>query len=433
MIENTDYFLAVGALIECERIRQKKLASDHKPFNQESFCKHICDTKTYRRMSVEKREINHRFYGQLLQRLGLQMAYDDELYKKLHVRLANLNDAITKYNLHDIEEIYGKIENLIGDCHPDIYFQYIRWITTLLTNYYLHNQFPSLEEMQVLLQICMGFPRDVRDMMMDLIFKYYRLHTTSNQDYFSYIKKFPYESSTFLPNRINYIQSIHDRDDFDQFTALSNELIPILESTRNYFRLIDVYDLQIAAMYYTDRIHVEDVITKADNNVTSLFEKYKYKADMPIKKIEWPLKRKISQYTYHKGCILFLLKNYEQAIHILSEYLLNNQMMEVHSKVMLISCYHHLHRKIPSAYLELHHHTDDQKFLTMHMYFQMKYLHDEQLITLNNYLEYEVLPLVMPEDDVLIRVLTYELSLNAKNNRGYVLFHHFFEKLGMTQ
>ncbi len=41
MIENTDYFLAVGALIECERIRQKKLASDHKPFNQESFCKNI--------------------------------------------------------------------------------------------------------------------------------------------------------------------------------------------------------------------------------------------------------------------------------------------------------------------------------------------------------------------------------------------------------
>lgn len=433
MIENTDYFLAVGVLIECERIRQKKLASDHKPFNQESFCRHICDTKTYRRMSVEKREINHRFYGQLLQRLGLEMAYNDELYKQVHVRLANLNDAITKYNLHDIDEIYVKIADLIDDRHPDIYFRYIRWITTLLTNYYLHNQFPSVEEMQVLMQICMGFPRDVRDMMMDLIFKYYRLHTTSNQDYFSYIKKFPYESSIFPPNRINYIQSIHDHGDFDRFTALSNELIPVLESTRNYFRLIDVYDLQITAMYYSDRIHVEDVITKADNNVTSLFEKYKYKAYMPVDKVEWPLKRKISQYMYHKGCILFLLKNYEQAINILREYLQNNTMMEVNSKVILISCYHHLQQKIPADCLELLQRTGDPKFLHMHTYFCMKFLGNERLLTLSNYLEYEVIPLVMPEDDVLIKVLTYELSLNAKNNRGYVLFHYFFEKLGMTQ
>lgn len=433
MIENTDYFLAVGALIECERIRHKKQALDHRAFNQEAFCQHICDTKTYRRMSIEKREINHRFYMQLLKRLGLEMAYDDELYKQVHVRLANLNDAITKYNLHDIEEIEGKIAALIDEHHPDIYFRYVRWVTTRLANYYVHNQFPSAEDMQVLMQICMGFPRDVRDMIMDLIFKYYRLHTTSNQDYFSYIRKFPYESSTFLPNRINYIQSVHDHDDFDRFTALSNELIPLLENTRNYFRLIDIYDLQITAMYYTDRLHVEDVITKADNNVTSLFEKYKYKADMPVDKVEWPLKRKISQYMYHKGCILFLLKNYEQAIHILNDYLSNNQMMEVNTKVILISCFHHLHQKIPLAYLELKQRSDDKKFLNMHTYFQMKYLRDERLIKLSNYLEYEVIPLVMPEDDVLIKVLTYELSLNAKNNRGYVLFHHFFEKLGMTQ
>ena len=431
MIQNTDYFLTIGVLIDYERYLRKNQTGAGKHYNQEVFCHGICDVKTYRCISNKKREVKPKYYEMLLKRLDLEMNYRDLLYKQLQVRLANLSDAITKYYLHDMEVIYEKILELLDGDLDDCYFIYVRRIVHLLAGYYLHNEFPSEEDIHMLEYIGFGFSSPLYDMILDLLFKYYRLYVVTNETYFDAVAKNPYQYSQFIPNRINYMQYIHDQGNFDEFLVLSEKLIQELDNHHHYFRLIDVYDLQLVAKYYTDPTHVQDIVQRADNNVTSLFEKYKYQPDISAQEFEWPLKRKIAQYSYHKGCILYLMLQYELAIQALNDYLEKDTFMEVNSKVILISSYQFYYpdKEIPSMYFHLNQDYADSKFKRVHQFYQHKYLSKWNHDQLYEFLHETVCPLVLREDDVLKRIVIDEMNKLVRGIKQYRIFQLFLEKV----
>lgn len=438
MIINSSYLITIGTLIGYERkMKCKELAGtkEKEAYKQIPFCEGICCVQTYRNIEKATLEVKTPIYEELLHKLGYEMNYDDALYKEINYRLQNLNDAIEKFELDSSFLIISKLKELFSRYKGnDIYITYLDKCMQIILNYYHENKLPDEEESSLMEGIYIGFPSYFKDILIDLICKYGSLNIIEDEKYYDLIKRIELKNSRFVPNKINYLQYLCNKAEYEEFYFLSKLLIQELHQRAIYLRILDIYDLKTFADLTTDPTRIELDLEECSVNVSLLFKKLNLNPES-INPSEIPkqIRRKLEQHYYHMGYALLRIKDYEKALHELELSLIYDNVFEMLSKVALFNCYDRLNIKkqefMPDVF-EVHRNYDvNNKHFVFYKYFRFKY-DNENCRDQLKYLKKHVIDVILPEDTMLIKILFYELNSLSKKTSNYQILQEFIEKMG---
>lgn len=437
-IINSSYLITIGTLIGYERkMKCKELAGtkEKEAYKQIPFCEGICCVQTYRNIEKATLEVKTPIYEKLLHKLGYEMIYDDALYKEINYRLQNLNDAIEKYDLESVFIIVEKLQNLTLNKNKNIYYKYLRIVCNIIMNYYKYNKLPETNEWALLDNIYCGFPNYVKDIFIDLLYKYALSNMENDEEYFKYASNLNLINSIFVLNKINYLQYLCLKEQFDEFYILIKPLIVSLEKRELFLRIIDIYDLKTYADMETNPTKIMDDLEDCNDNIIKLLNKLKIKIeDDKDSSIPKTIKRKLSQHYYHLGYSLMCIKNYEKAIKQIELSLKYDDVFEIICKVMLINCYDRLevsnNNRVDGIYTLVRDYDDSNKHFIVFKYFLFREKNNNIRDNLR-YLKKYVLEYIFPEDTMLVKIVLYELNKLAKKTSNYQILQEFIEKMGI--
>lgn len=438
MIINSSYLITIGTLIGYERkMKCKELAGtkEKEAYKQIPFCEGICCVQTYRNIEKATLEVKTPIYEELLHKLGYEMNYDDALYKEINYRLQNLNDAIEKYDLESVFLIVDKLQYLISKKDKNIYYKYLKIACNVILNYFKLNKLPETDEWFLLDNIYYGFPNYIKDIFVDLLYKYALSNMENDEEYFKYVSDLNLVGNSFVLNKINYLQYLCLKKQFDEFYLLTKPLLESLEKRELYLRIIDIYDLKTYADMETNPTKIMDDLENCNDNITKLLNKLKIRIeDDSSPDISKTIKRKLSQHYYHIGYSLMCIKNYEKASKQIELSLMYDDVFEVICKVMLINCYDRLgiseKDRMNGIYSLVRDYEDSNKHFIVFKYFVFKEKNDN----IREYLKYlkkYVLENIFPEDTMLVKIILYELNKLAKKTSNYQILQEFIEKMGI--
>ena len=174
---------------------------------------------------------------------------------------------------------------------------------------------PNEEESLLMEGIYIGFPSYFKDILIDLICKYGSLNIIEDDKYYKLIDRLGLKSNKFVPNRINYMQYLCNKAEYEEFYDISKIIVKDLHQRSIYLRILDIYDLKTFADLTTDPTRIEQDLEECSENVRLLFKKLKLNPEK-INPDEIPkqIRRKLEQHYYHMGYALLRIKNYKKAL-----------------------------------------------------------------------------------------------------------------------
>lgn len=434
-IINSSYLITIGTLIGYERkMKCKELAGtkEKEAYKQIPFCEGICCVQTYRNIEKATLEVKTPIYEKLLHKLGYEMIYDDALYKEINYRLQNLNNAIEKYDLESVFIIVGKLNKLLRNAEKDIYQKYLIRIIDVVYQYYKNNAFPCIIDVEMMKNVHMGFPSYIKDVMIDLLYKYAVLNIIEDNIYKKFVDNLYLYQNNYIPNKINYLQYLCYNLNYDQFYDISEGLILYLKNKDLYLRLLDIYDLKIIADLNTDPTRIDQDILECNENVNYIFKKLCINKAREI--VSKTIKTKLSQHYYNLGYTLMMDKKYSEAILNFEESLKLDDIFELACKVSLFNCYDRLGYGVEkyTKYIKLIRvYDENNKNYILYKYYQFKYANNDLRKRLK-YLKNSVIEFILPEDTVLMKILFFEINNLAKATSNYQILQEFIEKMGIA-
>lgn len=438
MIINSSYLITIGTLIGYERkMKCKELAGtkEKEAYKQIPFCEGVCCVQTYRNIEKATLEVKTPIYEELLHKLGYEMNYDDALYKEINYRLQNLNDAIEKYDLESVFLIVDKLNSLLRDSEKDIYQKYLIRIIDVIYQYYKSNEFPDIDKVEMMKQVYVGYPNYFRDIIIDIIFKYGLLNIIDDKEFDLLVESLNLGNNNYIPNRINELQFLSYSLDLTNFYDKSEELMVILNQKGIYIRILDIYDLKTYADFYANPMEIDKDIDICQENVRKLLKKLKINEDLIVNEnIPKMIKKKLSQHYYHIGYVLYMQKNYQNASIHFEKAINYDDIFDILCKNLLFSCYDRLKlsEEKYAPYLSINKTYDNMnKNYIVFKYYAFKYNNKDSRARLK-YLKKNVLDFILPEDQVLKKVLFFEINCLAKDTSNYQILQEYIEKMGIV-
>lgn len=433
---NTDYFITVGTLIAFERKERYRKTKDPKEklkWKQSVFCEGICNVTTYRKMEKQL-EIRSTHYVRFLERLGLEMKYDSSRYHKINILLLNLEDAIEKYDVLSVFTITKSIDDLVEKVSDDIYCVYLKKIVHMIYDYYHENKFPTSDDIYLMKEINAGYPSYIRDIMIDLMYKYYRITIVDSNEFLNKIQDFQIEKSSFIPNQINYLLLLADKEEFNNFYNMAKKMSNDINNRSNYLRLLDIDDITLSVDYATRPTEIKEKVEESEIVVNKISSKYKCENDELMTRLSLSEKRKIAQHYQLVGTLFFRLKDYESAIKYLPKAYEYCELFEIYPKIMLFNCYDRLNLPYTDDLLSLKSIFEkDNRYRKVYEYYIFKDSHKEEYRKLLKYINDEILDYLLPEDEILGHIFKYELNFLAKKTKNYCQLQVYLEKMGYLE
>lgn len=269
--------------------------------------------------------------------------------------------------------------------------------------------------------------------MIDLLYKFAVQNIINDESFKTFVEALKLQSNLFIPNRINNLQYLCYKLDYEGFYKDLDKIIKFLEKKELFIRLLDIYDLRIIADLNTDPTRINKDIESCNENVDFVLRKLKVHDISEIS--SKTIKTKLSQHYYNLGYISLMIKDYLKAINAFEKSLELDNIFEITSKVLLFNCYDRLNYTEDSykKYLNISEvkNPSMNKPYIIFKYYEFKYFNKNPRERLK-YLKRYIMDELSSEDSILIKVMLYEINMLAKSTSNYSILQEFIEKMGIV-
>lgn len=201
----------------------------------------ICSRKTLSLIEKGKLISHDSIYESLLSNIGYRYCFD-MTYTSLGLESISkqLYDACCFYTIDTILKLTDLLISKLKKYDEYIILNEYLLVFQIIHNYYSTFKLPNVEEINFILLIQDYIDMNVKEILIDLVFKAKVRAESFNIDYYNF------SQSTSTMNRINYILSFIYNNKTSTAIQLMNTLKTELTLTNNTIRLIDILNIQIS-------------------------------------------------------------------------------------------------------------------------------------------------------------------------------------------
>lgn len=380
-----------------ERLRKYSGAS----WTQKGFCDGICSEPSF--VNIEKgkpgRFIDN--YEKMAEKLGMRIAYDPDVDKKIDNYTKHLYKAIEYYDLKKTEKYCDKLIALLEGFKDCLWYGDLYRVVVATRNYYILQIHLNTGERTLYANMVDEFCELWNEILKSNIFNS-AFFDVESLDYITCFEKFKIYESKCAINMVNTMKYYLARDNTSKFRDLYDKVIREWKKKRNYVRLIDAHDMALLFLSYYDVSEVDELAEKI-NNI--------------IEEIEIP-SYKLSDVYYNLSVVYYELKQYDKSIAAMEKcYEYDTNKMRC-TYLIIGSALHHQKKKSLIPYYtseELSKFPLDNQLL--YEYFKMD--DDIPYMVKEDYLMKKVLPEIKEEDDLCLEIIKNELEILVKETRRY--------------
>lgn len=380
-----------------ERLRKYSGAS----WTQKGFCDGICSEPSF--VNIEKgkpgRFIDN--YEKMAEKLGMRIAYDPDVDKKIDNYTKHLYKAIEYYDLKKTEKYCDKLIALLEGFKDCLWYGDLYRVVLSQKRYYTKCKYLDNFERKFFAEMLDEFSFYWNEILKSYIFNsaYYDFET---MEYAERFIQFKIEDSNETINKLNSLMYYFVQENTSKFSELFDKVRKDWNKKKNYIRLVDAYNLALLFNSYFDLNEVDDVANKLNEFIMII-------AIPPMKLID---------IYYNLGVAYFELKQYEKTIEMMEKC----YQYDVNKTRLTFIYIGHSQRMLNKAVLipyysesELNNFSNDAyeiyKYFTALSEFPDKEI--EKVLMSN------VLPPLNNEDEIVIRILREELELILENTKHY--------------
>lgn len=246
-----------GYSIRCNRKRKLNLTKAAK-WTQSRFCEGICSQTSL--ISMEKGNAG-RFienYPKLAERLDLQVAYSDEIDKRIPVYTDHIYTAIEFYEFDKMRKYFDKLYELLDSVKNCLWYCDLYEAAKAVDNYYLKRQFLNFDDRNYIADMVGEFSNEWDEMIKAVIYisAYQNVDST---EYITRYKELKIEKCKSAFNKINIMLYYLDISRTLKLLNIAVKYEKEWIKSNNYLRILDNYGIKLPYLSIHDSYEVERI------------------------------------------------------------------------------------------------------------------------------------------------------------------------------
>lgn len=264
-----------GYSIRCNRKRKLNLTKAAK-WTQLRFCDDICSQTSL--ISLEKGNAARfkEVYLQLAERLGLQVAYSEEIDKRIDTYTKTLYTAVEFYEFDIMRKCFDKLYELLESVKNCLWYCDLYQAVKAVDGYYMKRQYLDYEERNYLADMVGEFSNDWDELIKAVIY----ISAYLNVDTMEYKRRYrelKIEKCKSAFNKINTLLYYYDNSRTSVLLDLSKKYEKAWQKNNNYLRILDIYGIMLPYLSIHDSYEVNRAYKKM-KNVIDTHDVPKYKS-----------------------------------------------------------------------------------------------------------------------------------------------------------
>lgn len=390
-----------------ERLRKYSGAS----WTQKGFCDGICSEPSF--VNIEKgkpgRFIDN--YEKMAEKLGMRIAYDPDVDKKIDNYTKHLYKAIEYYDLKKTEKYCDKLIALLEGFKDCLWYGDLYRVVSKIKNYHFKNEFLLRDERDCYGDMIDEFNYGINEILKSIIYNA-AYNDFNSSEFIDRFIDFEIEKSSSAFNKVNALTYYFAQDNTSKFNKLFNKLIVEWKDEHNYIRLVDAYNMGLIFLSYYDVSEV-DKISSSISEIMDIIE---------IPQI------KLAESYYNLGVAYFELKQYEKTIDMM-EISYKFDISNVRFNFVYIG---HSQRMLGKALMVPFYANEQLSKISSYAASIYKYYslpNDCEHSKLEKILMKEVLPLLSVNDEIFFQILREELVYLVEYTKHYKNLMTFDKKI----
>lgn len=202
----------------------------------------LCSYSTYNRIEQGVEIKSSDIYDKLLTRLGKKFCYNEEILASIEKDAVELHEHVVRYEPEKLAGPLERIQRLLDGMEGYLIESEYLWAVSLIVHFYNHLNLMEEEEFEKIRAVYPVFIPPIREILMDMCFKFV-VKTRRNNDAVReiYEELMISESSDTLA-LLNTQDMHYYNGEYLYAYELSQKLETCMKETKNYNRLLDVYN-----------------------------------------------------------------------------------------------------------------------------------------------------------------------------------------------
>lgn len=392
----------VGKYIKIKRKEQLRLTNSAK-WTQRGFCKDVCSPTSLVKL---ERGFPPRFYDtfdKIAEKFDCRVDYDPKIERKINRLIHHVRDACELGDLqliqHNINLSFRALEP-VKDC---LWYSDMYKMLELVEDYYMRD-FCIKEDFRDYYNDLMSLYEGPWCELMKNVLYNSAFDDIQCTDYMDLYKAFEFDKmSDTCYNYINAMNFCLSRNNGTLFKDIFETAISRFVKHNNYIRLLDAYTMALTFAGIYDKNEIDELMEKIDGLIDDSVPETK------ISTIYWTL-----------ATVCYDEKEYDKALKMLEECYLHD-VNRSHCPYLLVGNINHIKgfkSNIP------YYHEDFLKNASIDLKRIYRYymMDEEQNVSYEakqSYLMEELLPVIGPEDDLTLDVLSSELDMLIKRTKKF--------------
>lgn len=370
-------------------------------WTQKEFCKDICSQNALINMEKGRAGRFHDNYVLLAEKLDLKITHNPKLDEQLEQLTKDLYHALEYYNLDEIKTVTQKLSDCLSHVTNYLWYCDLYQIVKAVEQHYLHQTYLSANDRVFFADMLHEFSDEWDDILKSIIF-YSAYLDLESEEYRDRFYEFNLISNSAAFNKVNIILYYFAEDYNSKLFLLFQELEAEWTEKKNIIRLIDLYNLELVHKSYFD----VNELRQTELKITDMIKNH----CIP--------KQKLVE-TYHNLGIAYLkTKDYPKTITMMKKCIANDVNKTKQAFIYLAHAQRMLGKKIAIP----HYTKEEQNQLSpinrkIYQYFlNLNRISDDES---EIYLMDEILPMLNPEEDIMVDIFQEELTLLVEKTNHY--------------
>lgn len=389
-----------GLSIKANRKRQLHLTNAAK-WTQKEFCKDICSQNALINMERGHAGRFRDNYLMLAEKLDLKITHNPDLDKKIEPLTKRLYHALEYYDLDDIKKTTRKLSNCLVHVKDFLWYCDLYQVVKAVEQHYLHQNYLSPDDRVYFADMIDEFSSDWDDILKLLVFTSAYLDFDS-EEYRDRFYEFNLANNRAAFNKVNTLSFYLTDNHNTKLFLLIQELEAEWTEKKNIIRLIDLYNMELLHKSYYDVYELR----QADIKITNMIQTH----SIP--------KQKLAETYYNLGTAYLKIKDYNKTIDMMKKCIDN----DIKKKKQAFAYLAHAQRMLGQEIVIPHYTKKELNHFPAiyspiyHYYSNLNRISEEQS---EIYLMNEILPLVHPEDEIIVETFQEELDLLVDKTNHY--------------
>lgn len=390
-----------GLSIRANRKHQLHISNHAYRWTQKEFCKDICSQNALINMEKGFAGRFHDNYVLLAEKLGFKITHNPDVDEQLDPLTKRLYHALEFYDLDEIKTTAKLLSDTLVNVKDYLWYCDLYRVVQAIEQRYLYQRYLSHDDRLFFADMIQEFSDEWDDILKMLIFHSAFLDFDS-EEYRDLFYELNMASSKADFNKVCTLLFYLVENYNSKLYVLFQELEAEWTEKKNIIRLIDLYNQELIQKSYFDIYELR----QAENKIKNMIETY----SLP--------KEKLGESYYNLGIAYLKVKDYVKTIEMMWKCIEKDDKKKEHGFAYLAYAQHMLGQKI-----NIPHYTEEEQkqFPPIYakiyqFYLNLGHITAEQS---EDYLLDEILPLIYPDDEIIVEMFQEELSQLIEQTNRY--------------